>query len=448
LNKRILLRRRIINLCIVLALLIIFTGIKSASGSEKVTLQLRWFHQFQFAGYYAALEKGFYADEGLEVRIEQGGEGRDPVKRVLSGEADFGVTNSEILLHRLKGQTLVVVAVIFQHSPLILLTYANSHVYTPQDLVGRRVMMMPGTRDVEILAMLQSEGIPFESIRHVEAKFRVEDYLDKSISAHSAYITNQPYYLKEKKFPFRIIYPAKYGIDFYGDCLFTSERMVHDNPELVKRFRKASLAGWDYAMSNKEEIIQLIISKYKTWKSDGHLRFEAEQMEKLILSGVIETGHINPGRWKQIADTFVKLGMIRPGYSLDGFIFNPDPAVDYRRVRNMVIFFVLSIFGISAIAIVLLAFNRKLQNEIAEHLITENRLKESNLKLENTLDEVKTLRGIVPICANCKKIRDDEGFWHEVEEYISTHSEAELSHSLCSDCLKLFYPQSAGKDKK
>ncbi len=433
---------RIIKYSSVIFLILSLLGVRSASGLEKVTLQLRWFHQFQFAGYYAALEKGFYTDEDLDVVIEQGGEGRDPVASVLSGKADFGTTNSEVLLHRLKGDPLVVIAVIFQHSSLVMLTYAESSVYNPQDLVGKNVLMMPGTRDVEILAMFQNEGIPLDKIKRIDARFRIDDYMDKTIAAHSAYITNQPFFLQKMKFPYRIIYPMKYGIDFYGDCIFTSEVLVKRNSDLVKRFRRASIRGWEYAMSNRDEIINLILEKYKTGKSREHLLYEAEQMEKLILPGLIQTGHMNPGRWKHIADTFVKLGMVEPGYSLEAFIFDPDPRVDYKRFRNMAVIFVSVVAGISLIAVTLFSLNWKLQREILEHLKTEKSLKETNVILEKALDEVKTLRGIVPICSNCKKIRDDAGYWHEVDEYISTHSEAELSHSLCSDCVKLFCPDS------
>jgi ABC-type nitrate/sulfonate/bicarbonate transport system substrate-binding protein len=312
----------------VLIMVFFLTGSGFSSAVDKVGLQLRWFHQFQFAGYYAAIEKGFYKHEGLDVEIVEGGKDRDPIERVLSGEVDFGTTNSEVLLHRLWGDPLVALAVIFQHSPLVLVTLAGSSVNNPQDLAGKKVMMMQGTRDVEILAMLQSEGLSPDLIKRIDARFRIEDYFDRSIAAHSAYITNQPFYLKKKGFPYRVIYPANYGIDFYGDTLFTSENVIKKRPDVVRRFRKATLRGWDYAMSNKEELVEIIVSKYRSQKSRDHLLYEALQMEKLILPGLIETGHMNPGRWKHIADIFVKLGMINPGYTLEGFIFEPDPKVD------------------------------------------------------------------------------------------------------------------------
>lgn len=79
--------------------------------------------------------------------------------------------------------------------------------------------------------------------------------------------------------------------------------------------------------------------------------------------------------------------------------------------------------------------------DITERKLAEETLKEERKRLRKALDEVKTLRGIVPICANCKKIRNDNGYWDQVEQYVSAHSEAEFSHSICPDCFKTLYPE-------
>ena len=80
---------------------------------------------------------------------------------------------------------------------------------------------------------------------------------------------------------------------------------------------------------------------------------------------------------------------------------------------------------------------RKLQKDVEEK---NTRLRELNRDLQRALDEIKTLRGIIPICANCKKIRDDDDSWQRIEEYISAHSEAVFSHGICPDCVKKLYP--------
>src|SRR3990167_11363078 len=92
---------------------------------EKVTLQLKWTHAFQFAGYYAAKEQGYYRDAGLDVSIVEAAPDTDPVRRVLEGEAQFGVGTSSLLLERAAGKPVVALAVVFQQSPYAIYTGPN-----------------------------------------------------------------------------------------------------------------------------------------------------------------------------------------------------------------------------------------------------------------------------------------------------------------------------------
>ena len=118
----------------------------NASALEKVTLQLRWFHQFQFAGYYAAVEQGYYQDAGLNVLIKETKLGLDTIEEVIKGRVQYGIGGANLLLHRNNGKPVVVLAAIFQHSPLILLSRAESRILSPQDMIGRRIMMVNWTK--------------------------------------------------------------------------------------------------------------------------------------------------------------------------------------------------------------------------------------------------------------------------------------------------------------
>lgn len=286
-----------------------------------ITLQLRWLHQFQFAGYYAAKEKGFYRDAGFDVTIIAGKPGRKPINEVLAGRAQFGTANSEVLFQRLKGQPLVALAAIFQHSATALITKGDSKIYSPHDLRGRKIM---STGDAEILAMLRSEGIDPKEVGFQESSFKINDLIIGKTDAFNSYLTNEPFFLQQKGFPYLTIKPSTYGIDFYSDILFTTEKEIRGHPDRVKRFREASLRGWQYAMKNPDEIIDLIKTKYESKKTIDHLRFEADAMRQLVLPGGVELGHMNPGRWRHMADTFLKEGMIDPEYSLQGFTYNPS----------------------------------------------------------------------------------------------------------------------------
>ena len=127
---------------------------------EQVVLQLNWKHQFQFAGYYAAVEQGYFRDAGFAVSLRELQEGGDPVDIVLDGEADFGVAASELALHRAQGKPVVALAAIVQHSPLILLVNRRK-VSVIDSLQGSRIMLTP--HETELFAYLRRatlEGQP------------------------------------------------------------------------------------------------------------------------------------------------------------------------------------------------------------------------------------------------------------------------------------------------
>jgi len=118
--------------------------------NETVRLQLKYKHQFQFAGYYVAIEKGYYDTEGLDVILLEGKPSIYEIEEVISGRAQFGVGTSDIVLSRLGGKPVVILANIFQHSPVALLTKKESGLRSPQDLYGKRVMMAQGEKSAEL----------------------------------------------------------------------------------------------------------------------------------------------------------------------------------------------------------------------------------------------------------------------------------------------------------
>lgn len=119
---------------------------------EEVRLQLKWTHAFQFAGYYAARELGYYRDAGLDVRIEAATPGTNPVDEVVGGRAEYGIGSSSLLLGRHAGQPLVVLAVIFQHSPLVLIAHHNPPLTSIRELAGKRVMLEPQSEELLVSA--------------------------------------------------------------------------------------------------------------------------------------------------------------------------------------------------------------------------------------------------------------------------------------------------------
>jgi PAS domain S-box-containing protein len=401
--------------------------------------------------------------------------------------------------------------------------------------------------------------------------FDTGDLISGEVDAMSAYSTDEPFELEEAGIPYNILTPRAGGIDFYGDTLFTTESFIRDNPQVTGAFLDASIKGWEYALQNQEEIIDLLLAKYSTRHSRAHLEFEAWRSERLILPDVVEIGYMNPGRWQTIANTYADLNMIPADTSLDGFLYDRTPGPDLT-------WFYLGLGGAALVvgvaAVIALRFfrlNANLNRQISKRREIEEQLRESerqlqllmshlpgmvyrcrnddhwtmlfvssgcfeltgyksealllnksiayaNLihpddqagvqalvtvalaerrpfkvtyrihtraneskwvweqgrgvfsedgelrfiegfitdineqkcleaeresliaELQHTLAEISVLRGIIPICASCKKIRDDQGYWHQVEVYIRDHSEVDFSHSICPECKITLYP--------
>lgn len=298
---------------------------------EKVRLQLKWTHQFQFAGYYAAVAQGYYREAGLDVELVEAQPGLDPTEEVLKGRAEYGVGNSDLLLFRHRGEPVVVLAAIFQHSPMVLLVRAASGVTDLQGLHDRELMML-NSESAELFAYFKFEGVDPAKLRIRTHTLNIEDFISGKVDGMSAYGTDEPWNLRVRGVPFLQFTPRAGGIDFYGDNLFTTERELREHPERVRAFRAASLRGWEYALQHPAEIVDLLLRDYPRKLTRAHLEFEARETAALMHPGLIEVGHMNPGRWRHMAETYAEFGMLPRDFDLAGFLYDPDPKPDLRWV--------------------------------------------------------------------------------------------------------------------
>ena len=343
----------------------------SASGMERVRLQLKWLHQFQFAGYYAAIEQGYYAEAGLEVELIEAREGQGPMQAVLDGEAEYGVSTSDIVRLRAKGEPVIALAVIFQHSPLALISSKQADIETVHDLKGKRVMMQDGRAD--LIALLKAEQVPLESIEFVTHDFSYQSLIDGTVSAFSGYVTNEPPSLEDAGIDPLIFSPQTVGIDFYGDALFTTEAHIRKNPEQVEAFLAASLRGWEFAVEHPDVVIDDILANYSTRKTRAELEYEAHKSIGLIRNDLVKIGHMNPPRWQHIANVLEDQGM------LEGPVEIADMLYRSHTPFPMALF--LKLAGAAALCISLLALFTAKQLKIKNRLITEIRLREQSDQL-------------------------------------------------------------------
>jgi diguanylate cyclase (GGDEF)-like protein len=313
-------------------LIIIFLFISSLLANEKVTLQLKWLHQFQFAGYYAAKEKGFYSQEGLDVEIKERDRSKNNIEQVISGEAEYGVADSILLLYRSRKEPLVIIAPIFQHSPNVLFTLKSSGLDSPYKLNNKNIMFYNKDADgFGILAMFKHLEIePF--LDRTKDKKHYSALIERKIDAYAGYLSNEAYYFKKEGVDVNIINPANYGFDLYGDMLFTNAQEAQNHPQRVEKFKRSTIKGWEYALEHKEEIIQLIKKKYAKNKSVEHLRYEADALEEIIQRKSIPIGTLDKGRIKYTLKVYEDHGLIKNNIDVEDYIF--DSFKPYDNTHN------------------------------------------------------------------------------------------------------------------
>lgn len=297
-----------------------------------VTLQLKWQHQFQFAGYYAAVAQGYYRDVGLDVNLVEAEVGKDSIQAVVDGEAEFGVGTSELVLNYYNGDPVVVLAAIMQHSPLGLATLQSKERFNIHQVAGQKMMIEPNS--AELFAYFNSEGIDVGQLNLVKHSHTPQDLIDGKVQAMSIYTTDETFEFESQGIDYQLFRPIMSGIDFYGDNLFTTQKMIEQKPDLVEAFRQASLKGWVYAMQHPDDIIQLILSQYSQRKSREHLRYEADKMQALMEPNLVEIGYFNPGRWQQIAHSYFELGLLPEQYDIGGMLYQFDNDRAYQQLKQ------------------------------------------------------------------------------------------------------------------
>lgn len=409
-----------------------------------VVLQLKWHHQFQFAGYYVAIEKGYYREAGLKVRLQEAAVGTDVVQEVVTGRADFGVGTSELMISYAKGLPVLMMAPIFQHSPLMMLVRADAGIDSVHDLPGKQVMIEP--QSAQLLAYLLSEGLQLDTLQYRPHNFEIADLIAGKIAGLSAYQSDEPFLLEQANIPYRMFTPRTNGMDFYGDTLFTSQQYAADYPERVKAFREASLKGWEYALTHLEETIHLIQSKYSQRQSLAHLRYEARHTYDMIRPDFVEVGYSNAGRWKYIQEVYQKYNLMPQKVSLKGFFYT-------EKKETLVLppwaytLLVASILLTSALTLILLLFaffNRQLRQEIQERekveqalIASRNALTQANMAKRDFLaqmsHEIRTpMNGLVSLLSLLKSTALSSQARHYVD--IANHS-AGLLLNLVGDIL-------------
>ena len=297
----------------------------AVSAKDQISVQLLWKHQFQFAGYYMAIEKGFYADENLEVNLKEFDFSIDLVDEVIQGNSQFGVARTSLLIDKNAGADVVALFAAYQQSPLMLLTRKDSGILLSSDLKNKNVMITNDAKKVgELLAMLLQAGITVSDFKQQRHSYNVQDLIDGNTDAMASYVSNEPYLMEKQGVDYNVIHPKDYGFDMYSDILFSSREFIEQNPDLTDKFYRASMRGWLYAFENIEETAQVIFDKYNSQnKPLDALQFEGQELKKLAFDENGNFGTLSIDKFNQMAQVYLITGSIFLGYDFSDFIYHP-----------------------------------------------------------------------------------------------------------------------------
>ena len=234
-----------------------------ASAADKVTLNLNWFYVGDHSPYFVALDKGWYKEEGLEPTILTGKGSGDVVKRVDIGSADIGIVDTGVLIvARAQGAKVKIVSMLFDKSPYCMWMWKDSGINSPKDLVGKKIGAPPGDAQRTIFpALAQANGFDPDKVTflNIAAEAKFSALAAKQVDVIFDYYSGAPFFHKamgEGNVKYMMF--ADYGVDVYSNALVASEKYIKENPGIIKRFVKASLRGWEFALKNPEESIEIM----------------------------------------------------------------------------------------------------------------------------------------------------------------------------------------------
>jgi NitT/TauT family transport system substrate-binding protein len=278
---------------------------------DEVTLQLQWFIQAQFGGYFAAQDQGFYADHCLDVTISEGGVDIVPQQQLADGAADFAIAwVPKALTTREAGANIVNIAQVFQRSGTLQVSFADAGITTPADFAGKTVGNWGFGNEYEVFAALGQAGLdPATDVELVAQQFDMVGLLSGDIDAAEAMTYNEYAQVLEAVNPetgelyqpedFSVISYEEVGVGMLQDAIWADgDRLESDDAyrDIAVRFVTASLQGWAYCRDNPESCRDIIVAE-GSQLGNSHQLWQMNETNKLIWPAENGVGFIDQAAW-------------------------------------------------------------------------------------------------------------------------------------------------------
>ncbi|MFO7910745.1 MAG: ABC transporter substrate-binding protein, partial [Desulfotignum sp.] len=290
--------------------------------AEQISLnyRLKWLFNTSVAGDIFAMEKGFFAEAGLDVTVKEGSPEKDAIKELELGYADFGVASADQVIRALeKGADVVVLAQIFQINPMQWI-YRDDQIQITRlsDLEGCRMGITYGGNDETIMkTLLAKAGLTLRDVQVTGVRFNFTPFLKKQVTLWPVYRNSQGVILAEQLAregeSVRFFNPADFGVDFVANSVVTSGKMAADHPDLVRQFLAGLLDAWEAAMdpTNQEQVLAAV-KKYDKGTQGEVQKAQLDATRDLVKPRPdTAVGRIRREAWKQTEAIMLEQGMIR-----------------------------------------------------------------------------------------------------------------------------------------
>lgn len=282
---------------------------------HRIQLLLDWKAQMEHAGFFVAKAKGYYDAEGIAVEILEGTGAPTTARLVGSGKYPLGISSgSATVIARARDIPVVSLAVINQHSPVVVYALEENNIRKPDDLIGKRVgVNVGGTKHREFQAFLKKVGIDEDSLQVMGmTESSPAPLLAGKVDAMLGYTEDQPVTVELRGRAVTRISFAAYGIDLYSTNIIANADYLEDNPDIVRRFVHASLKGWRYAVDHPDDAVAAYMAE-RPESDAGFNRANFEQLIPILMSPDVERlglGAQTTVRWSHTQDILFDLGLI------------------------------------------------------------------------------------------------------------------------------------------
>ncbi len=283
------------------------------SKGEELSFRLKWVIYSSFASHFVALEEGYFQEEGLDLTIQPGGPGIDPIRLVASDVDDVGLAGyDQILIARAKGLPVVAIGEDYVRSGVGFFSLRTSGITKPSHFEGRRVGILPGTdKHTLYLALLESEKVDRAKIQEVPAGADLIHLLAGTIDVYPGFVTNQPFVAEERGAPVNVIDPYDYGVRPGGNVYFTSEKTLRERPDQLRAFLRAALRGIiDSQKLGDGEVVDVVMRYNDKLDRNAELKIWRSTKEILLEKNPKSVGLMSPEKWRYTAEISRKFGLL------------------------------------------------------------------------------------------------------------------------------------------